>query len=78
MTQLAFKNIETAITNILHMLRNVEENMNMMRLEIEDINMTQMKLLRMKENIITKMKNIMNEISRGPHTAEERSVNLEM
>lgn len=60
------------------MLRNVQENMNMMRLEIEDINMTQMKLLRMKKKIIIKMKNIMNEISRGPHTAEEWSVNLEI
>lgn len=50
------------------MLRNVEENMNMMKLEIGDINMTQMKLLRMKKKI-AKIKNVMNEISRGPHTA---------
>ena len=49
MMQLAFKNIETTIINILYVLRNVNENVNMMRLEIEDTNMTQMKLLRMKK-----------------------------
>lgn len=31
MMKLALKNIKTTVTNILYMLRNVEENTNMMR-----------------------------------------------
>lgn len=37
MMELADQDAKAVITNMFHMLRNVEENMNMMRREIKDL-----------------------------------------
>lgn len=45
--------------------------MNVLRIELEDIKMTQMKVLEMK-TYNTEMKNIMNEINSQPDTSESQ------
>jgi hypothetical protein len=54
------------------MLKNMEENMNMMRIEMEDRKMILMKLPEVKKITVTETRNIINEIIGRPDTLEER------
>ena len=41
MMELANKDVKTAIINMFHKLQNIEENMNMLKREMEEVKITQ-------------------------------------
>lgn len=51
MTEWLDNDIKTAIINILNIFKKGEENMNMMKIEIEHIKKTKIKLLQMKNTL---------------------------
>lgn len=76
MIELANKDVKIAITNMLHMFKIMEGNMNMMRKEAENILKIQMELLEMKSTV-SEMKTIQCELKSRLDTAKGKINELE-
>lgn len=74
MMELANKDIKIVAVNMLHMYKNVETIMNTRR-QMEDIKMTQRKLLQ-KDKKISDMKNTLDGINRTLSVKKKRSLKV--
>ena len=76
MMELSGKDVKTGHVNMPHMFQKIEENMSMVRRELEDLETSQIGYPEMK-NIVSEMKNTLNGINCRLKYTEESISDLE-